>query len=81
MGNQSLDRAQDSLFDLKLTSKRFGKAHKKAMSKQKAALAKVKKVRCRNVGTNEKNELIKCKHSHRTLTHKNSYITLTYKHE
>ena len=44
MGNQSsLDRAQDSLFDLKLTSKRFGKAHKKAQSKQKAALAKVKK--------------------------------------
>ena len=50
MGNQSsLDRAQDSLFDLKLTSKRFGKAHKKAQSKQKAALAKVKSVRRRNV--------------------------------
>lgn len=60
MGNQSsLDRAQDSLFDLKLTSKRFGKAHKKAQSKQKAALAKVKSVRGRRLlrRTNEKNKM------------------------
>ncbi len=60
MGNQSsLDRAQDSLFDLKLTSKRFGKAHKKAQSKQKAALAKVKSVRGRRLlrRTNKKNKM------------------------
>ena len=60
MGNQSsLDRAQDSLFDLKLTSKRFGKAHKKAQSKQKAALAKVKSVSGRRLlrRTNEKNKM------------------------
>ena len=60
MGNQSsLDRAQDSLFDLKLTSKRFGKAHNKAQSKQKAALAKVKSVRGRRLlrRTNEKNKM------------------------
>eukprot|EP00940_MAST-03C_sp_MAST-3C-sp2_P001460 g1460.t1 len=46
MGNKSAaDRARDTVFDLKLTSKSIGRQQKKACAKQKSALEKVKKVR------------------------------------
>ena len=75
MGNKSAaDRARDTVFDLKLTSKSIGRQQKKACAKQKSALEKVKKVR-----THAATEVAPCLASRSFLSFYNSIESQRYR--